>query len=445
MKKITFLVLVLLFSGLKIVLPQDTLILQPGPEGKDAQIHTILPDNNYENTVVFKCMAWTHSGVPGTNRALIAFDLSSLPPQTTILEARLNLYFATYEPTYVTHTGENASYLLRIIEPWEENTVTWNNQPETTMEDAVILPQSTDPEQDYTDINVKDLVQLMVSDPEHNYGLKLRLITEEFYRCLMFGSGDGENPLRRPKLEIIYVNCDLPTADFEYETHGDTANFAGISPGATSWYWDFGDGYFSDLSNPFHIYDESGEYQVCLVTSNDCGSYTVCKLVEVCRPVAAFTWEIINLDAFFTDESTFADEYYWDFGDGYYSNLSNPWHAYEEEGNYLVCLITSSECGSDTACEMIGMVKSSITESIQDVPEIYPNPASDMIFIKPLTEGEVMIRMSDLSGKEVLLENMSVATNETIKIPLDQIEPGLYILTFDSGADRSYAKLVVTK
>lgn len=445
MKKILIFVVVLFFFAAETVLPQDTIVLQPGQEGKDALIHTILPDNNFGNTVVFKCMAWTHSGIPGTNRALIAFDLSFIPPQSTILEARLNLYFATYEPTYVGHTGENASYLLRITEPWEENEVTWNNQPSTTMDDAVILPQSTDPEQDYTDINVTDLVQLMVSDPEHNYGLKLRLITEEYYRCLMFGSGDSENPQRRPKLEIVYINCDLPTADFEYETSGDTANFAGISPGATSWYWDFGDGYFSDLSNPFHIYDQPGEYQVCLVTSNDCGSDIVCKMVEICQTTAAFTYEVADLDVFFQDESLFADEYYWDFGDGYFSDLSNPWHAYEETGDYLVCLITSSACGSDTVCEMIGILKASIAEANQAIAEIYPNPASNMVFIKSLSEGAVNISVSDLSGKEVLLRNLNMAVNETIQIPLGNIEPGLYILRADSGKNHSHTKLMVLK
>jgi len=520
MKRITFFFLALSFLLIKNTWSQDTIVFRPGPEGKDALINTIVPNVNYENTEVFKCMAWTHSGVPGTNRALIAFDLSFIPSTSFILQASFNLYFATFEPTYVPHTGENASYLLRITSPWEEDEVTWNNQPMTTMEDLVVLPQSTYPEQDYTDIDITNLVQLMVSDPEHNYGLMLRLITEEYYRCLMFASGDYLNSNLWPKLEIIYISCEPPTVDFEYQVDGATVSFTGISPTATSWhwdfgdgdtsdiqnpehnyqlqgiyqvclrvddtcyftehcemvtvcdmlppesgftyliddltvffqdtsimadeyFWDFGDGYFSNLSNPSHIYNLPGNYQVCLTTWNGCGADTVCEVVNLCMPVSEFTYSIEDLNVFFQDASMIADEFFWDFGDGYFSNLSDPWHHYELPGNYLVCLQTWNECGSDTACEMIDLTPVSISESANSLFMIYPNPARDEIFIKSSFKGPITVSLLDLIGKEVLLQNKDVTSDETIEIPLGQVEPGLYIIRFDSGKTQAYGKLVV--
>jgi hypothetical protein len=38
------------------------------------------------------------------------------------------------------HSGENASYLLRITQPWDQYSVTWNTQPSVTFEDAVEIP-----------------------------------------------------------------------------------------------------------------------------------------------------------------------------------------------------------------------------------------------------------------------------------------------------------------
>jgi PKD repeat protein len=523
MKRITFFVLVFLFFTFKNVYPQDTIVLQPGPEGKDAEISSLQPDINYGGTSKFVAMAWTHSGEPGNHRAIIDFDLSMIPPGGEIVDARLNLYYVCLEPTYVPQTGNNESYLQLITEEWDEGTVTWNTQPSITTEDQVYLPASTEPEQDYTNIDVTIPVRKMYNEPENYHGLMLRLITEEYYRCLLFASGDYmDYPELRPKLEIIYIACEPPTVDFGYEVNGDTVSFTGISPSATSWhwdfgdgdtsniqnpghlyqqqglyqvclmvgdtcysaqhcemvtvcdmmppvagftymidaltvtfqdksiladeyYWDFGDGYYSNLSDPYHIYDLPGQYEVCLMTWNACGSDTVCEIIELCMPSSEFSFEIDGLNVYFQNGSTLADEYYWDFGDGYFSDLSDPWHAYAMTGTYLVCLTTWNECGSDTTCEWIDISMTTVPESSENMPEIYPNPATDVAFIKPFTEGELFICISDLSGKVVLVQNINVAADETIKIPLGQIDPGLYILRFDSGKNRAYGKLVVVR
>ncbi len=108
MKKITFFFLVLLFSVDQNVLPQDTIILQPGPEGKDAKFCSLDPDINNGNVYRFVSMAWTYSGEPGNHRSVVEFDLSMIPPGGEIIDARLNLYFAIM-PGYT-----NASIPVRM-------------------------------------------------------------------------------------------------------------------------------------------------------------------------------------------------------------------------------------------------------------------------------------------------------------------------------------------
>ena len=261
---------------------QITIVLQPGLEGKDAQIWSINPDNNYGNSPSFKVFGWTHSGVPGINRALIDFDLSVIPDSSFIIDARLNLYFVCLEPTYFGHTGNNASYLQLVTEPWEENAVSWNTQPEVTTLDQVLFPQSTDPYQDYLDIDVTAAINHLYSEPENYHGLMLRLIDETPYNCLMFASSDYEDvPEMRPMLEITYIGCQPPSVSFEYEVTGLSVAFSGASPTATSWHWDFGDGDTSILQNPVHTYPVMGNYQVCLRVEDTCHFATYCEDVDL--------------------------------------------------------------------------------------------------------------------------------------------------------------------
>jgi hypothetical protein len=265
------------------IVTTNTVVVQPGPEdGKDAQVWTIMPDNNYGDIPKFDCSGWTHYGVPGVNRGLIDFDLSEIPEGSVILDARLNFYFVCLEPTYFGHTGENDAYLQLITDPWEEMGVTWNEQPMTTEEDQVYLPPSTDPYQDYTNIDVTTVITKLFAAPDIYHGLMLRLLDENPYRCLLFASSDIDTVEMRPKLEITYTTYPMPPeAGFSYEIEDLTAFFQDASMGADKRQWDFGDGNYSELVNPTHTYNSTGEYEVCLVTWNKYGSDTSCQYLSV--------------------------------------------------------------------------------------------------------------------------------------------------------------------
>ncbi len=64
-------------------------------------------------------------------------------------------------------------------------------------------------------------------------------------------------------------------AYFEYEAEpasGTTVNFNDLSTGSpTIWFWDFGDGDFSEEQDPVHIYGSEGFYQVCLFIEDTTG------------------------------------------------------------------------------------------------------------------------------------------------------------------------------
>ncbi|MDA3816648.1 MAG: DNRLRE domain-containing protein, partial [Prolixibacteraceae bacterium] len=115
--------------------------------------------------------------------------------------------FAYDSPANGSHStmdGSNEAILCRITSPWEENTVTWNNQPSVTTQNQVILPESNSSNQDYLYIDVTNLVMDMLDDPDNSHGFLLKLVIEEHYRSLIFASSDNDNPALHPKLEIYY-------------------------------------------------------------------------------------------------------------------------------------------------------------------------------------------------------------------------------------------------
>lgn len=262
---------------------QQTIVLKPGPtEGKDARVWSLSPDNNYWNYPYIKANAWTWGGNFGIERTFIEFDLDSLPPDSEILSAKLSFFYHFLGGTpEQTHSGDNYCLIQRVISPWTENGVTWNNQPATSGDNQVILEPTTDPQQDYTDIDVTNLVVDMLNDPENSYGFLFRILDEEEYRRSAYASSDHPDPEKWPMLGITY-ECDLPVADFSFVQEDGYFQFTDLSLNATSWNWDFGDGYYSSLQNPVHQYLSSGLYSVCLTVENSCGTDTKCDTV---RPI----------------------------------------------------------------------------------------------------------------------------------------------------------------
>ena len=188
------------------IFAQNVLILQPDElEGKDAiLINEVLSNNNYANHQEFSALYWTVNSVWTNVRSLIAFDLSQLPQNAFIDQAKLSLWSATITGNHPQlHFGNNASYLRRVTSAWQENTVTWNNQPNTTEENQIILPTSSTSTQDYLEIDVTQLFQ-DIQNSGDNFGLMIQLIDDISYSSMVFASSDYVDRLKRPKLEIYY-------------------------------------------------------------------------------------------------------------------------------------------------------------------------------------------------------------------------------------------------
>ena len=190
---------------------KDAIVFKSEKPGSEACVNTYYGDNARISAEV-----WTNGGSLTYLRSLLDFDLSSIPSTAVVTDARLNLYSpnpqntATDKHYSYLSTGSNstyksnASYLKRIVTPWDENHVTWNTQPQTISLNQISLNQSSSYLQDYLNIDIKNTLQDMVHKPDSAYGLMLMLQNETTYARMTFTSSDYSNVSIQPHLTVKY-------------------------------------------------------------------------------------------------------------------------------------------------------------------------------------------------------------------------------------------------
>jgi PKD repeat protein len=145
----------------------------------------------------------------------------------------------------------------------------------------------------------------------------------------------------------------IPAFSFELDTTNLTVAFTNLSTNASSYDWFFGDGGGDTATNPVHQYSSLDTFQVTLIAFGACGiDTTFAEVIPACEPsTPAFSFELdtTNLTVAFTNLSTNANSYSWDFGDGNGDTAANPVHQYEVPGTYSVSLINYGPCIVDTA------------------------------------------------------------------------------------------------
>lgn len=135
---------------------------------------------------------------------------------------------------------------------------------------------------------------------------------------------------------------------------------------ASSYQWDFGDGWTDAREQPTHRYGV-GTFDVSL-TVHACGQdRTLMRAdlitVEGIQPHASFN----ALDSVcqhqsteFINSSELASEYHWWFGDGAQSTQEEPMHAFNQHGQMSVTLVAAEGCILDTARQAIRVMPAAI-------------------------------------------------------------------------------------
>jgi PKD repeat protein len=188
---------------------------------------------------------------------------------------------------------------------------------------------------------------------------------------------------------VVTVQNRVPETSFTYTptemTIKDAISFFDTSQDQdgtiVAWYWDFGDGTNSTLRNPTHTFSQKGNHDVALtVTDNDGAKDLITHRIVVMNlpPEALFEYTPedphTNIEIQFTDKSTDPEDIpisslFWDFGDGYTSELQNPTHKFTSKGNYNVTLtIWDDENATDTFSMIISVAEPPPSQVAVPVP-----------------------------------------------------------------------------
>lgn len=194
-----------------------------------------------------------------------------------------------------------------------------------------------------------------------------------------------------PLVKAMFALPEIGCAPF-------TINFKNESQAGQRFEWYFGDGSpVSTQENPTHTFGV-GTFTIKLIAYDDQSCNKVDSLERTIKispnASAAFTFNPLqpkeNTPVNFTNLSTGATSYLWNFGDGDSSTLVNPSHIFPSTGTYNVCLsaINSEGCASDTCMEVSAIIVPAL-----DVPSAFA-PAQGGINSKIFVKGFGIRNMS---------------------------------------------------
>ncbi|MCW3125001.1 MAG: hypothetical protein JWO03_659 [Bacteroidetes bacterium] len=124
--------------------------------------------------------------------------------------------------------------------------------------------------------------------------------------------------------------------------------------------------------------------------------------------------------------------YVWNFGDGSpVSNATSPAHTYTQAGSYIVTMIITDACGSDTVTQIITVVTGIPAVDLNGQVAIYPNPnqGSFIISVSDLVPHMLTVDIIDMLGRSVYRQNIHSGENKLdLKLP-----SGIYTAKVSDG------------
>ena len=231
---------------------------------------------------------------------------------------------------------------------------------------------------------------------------------------------------------------------------GDSIALVNNSIDADDYAWTTTLGSISDTTaqNPYLVPLNSGTYDITLLVSNAAGTDQQAQSIFIQvnqAPVANASVSATNLSlpnaiAYFSNSSTNAGAYVWQFGDGSSSTDAQPWHEYTATGVYTVLLIASNDgCADDTTTLTITVGEAALSENENGVTMVYPNPFHNDLEVSAKQTIEA-IALFDAGGRQIVCRiNLEGTTG---KVSVNSIASGEYLLKIVTASGVHYRRVV---
>lgn len=303
--------------------------------------------------------------------------------------------------------------------------------------------------------------------PSHIYSSHLHTT---YTVCLTIWDNNDTDKFCQPYFHDPFYFCKNSKANFywEHDTVCNGVKFINLSGSAiTSQFWDFGDGNWSNLTDPKHPYISTikQSYIVSLkvwdtVGCSDSFSMLVYPKCRTCYSVIAdikLTTDSLNPSkAILYNNSTGPiNSHFWDFGDGNTSTQSSPVHTYTSPGQITLRYIATDTFNcADTAylyfeIDTNGHIKrSNFSFTLQVINNtnytslkqvyigqpslhIYPQPADKHVFIETSDVNVYQLTVYNSNGQ--IIETLNPDTEGKTELNTSTWQPGLYLIKDNLG------------
>lgn len=364
---------------------------------------------------------------------LIPADLGSVTNPALTFDIAHSGYDATYSDALAVEVFQNCNLNSQPVIIWQKA------DPELGTVDPVTTPYLPTSEDDWR-TEIISLAQFA------GQSVIIRIVSTNDYGNNMYLDNIG----------IVEYNVTLADATFTVSSdsicRSDTAFFQAVNVLAnTDYKWTFGPGASPTSatgSGPHAVkYITPGLKTIRLIALNNSGPDTTTQTLNVLAfPIANFTANAQDLAVTFTNTSTNALSYAWDFGDGQTSTEANPVHNYQANGPYTVNLSATNQCKT-----IEKILTFTFTTGVSDLHDqigirLLPNPTAGdfQVELQSRISADLRLRLLDAQGRLVKSTDLAIKPGlSTVPFVQLQLAKGVYQLTIQTDTGLETLSVVV--
>jgi PKD repeat protein len=193
----------------------------------------------------------------------------------------------------------------------------------------------------------------------------------------------------------------------------------------------------------------STAYYVTGTDANGCQASDVVIVSVLPATTALFTYTMSGVTANFTNQSSGAVTYSWNFGDSSpTSSLQNPSHVYTQNGVYTVTLTVTGPCGTSTYTQTITITQVGIVDAdLANTLSIYPNPNNGVFTVsfEFANAKDVRVDLTDVTGRIIISEERYGVTSYRNEVGSTDLSNGVYFVRITTVDGSAVQKIVVQK
>lgn len=186
---------------------------------------------------------------------------------------------------------------------------------------------------------------------------------------------------------------------------------------------------------------------VTVTNANACngvGQSATTNIAFTPTPTAVGSFTTTGNVVTFTNTSSDATAYSWDFGDFTNSSATAPTHAFAANGAYTVVLTAINGNCTDTVAFEIA-IEVGVVENNNLTFEVSPNPANAQIIVAFENQAESTILILDAMGRLVMNEVVTAGGTQAVSINVNELASGSYTVQVISENQVGVKRLMIRK